>query len=471
LSSIYVGKYEQASEKFMWVHFLSKRRLLKWVGLLMSTIGLAIALAHNLNRSEGKHFHGLQGRLLAVLSDGDFFASSYADNRIPGSDPRYRDALTLVPLPFNGETFSLEVSNSVNGPPEALSLSPDGRTAFVVEYVGQRRAGATTRSDLPPGRILTMVNLTDPRQPQVIDQIEVGPFPEAIDVHPEGNWLAIATDSGEPEVLQLVPVDGSTLGNPISFRLDTLGIPDAAGPLNASYVEWHPSGQYLAVNLYRQNRIVFLRFTQDITSGGASLALWGEPVSVDADPYSGRFSPDGKYFITANWGRDFEAESLEGRLPSEPSTVSVIRLNMGEISAAENRTHDLSTVASDQSSEGIAISPDGTLVATANMRDTALPRSSPRFTRNATVSLFVFDAISGQLVKAGNLSFEGVLPEGITFDATGEYLIVTTFEYLNSKDPIGGLEVWRVNREVALNLEYVGQIRVPHGAHQVVVAP
>jgi 6-phosphogluconolactonase (cycloisomerase 2 family) len=65
------------------------------------------------------------------------------------------------------------------------------------------------------------------------------------------------------------------------------------------------------------------------------------------------------------------------------------------------------------------------------MRDTALPMSSPRFTRDATVSLFAFDAESGQMTKAGDFAFEGVLPEGITFDATGEHLIVATFEYLN----------------------------------------
>jgi DNA-binding beta-propeller fold protein YncE len=116
----------------------------------------------------------------------------------------------------------------------------------------------------------------------------------------------------------------------------------------------------------------------------------------------------------------------------------VIRLDME--AASEDRTAQhrvMTTVASDPSSEGIAISPDGTLVATANMRDTALPTDSPRFTRDAKVSLFVFDAGSGQLAKAGDFAFEGVLPEGITFDITGEHLIVATSEYLNSGEPTG----------------------------------
>ena len=406
----------------------------------------------------------LQGKHLLVISDGDFFASSYADNRIPNLNPRYQDALTVIPLPLRNETASLNVSNSVNGPPEALAVSPDGNIAFVIEYVGQRNSDAKTREDLPTGRWLTMVDLTNPMQPKVSDRIGIAEFPEAIDVHPSGKWLAITTDSGKSEVLQLIPIDNYTLGKPIDISLKDLEIPVAEGELNASYIEWHPNGRYLALNLYRQNRIVFLEFTQDKVSKEVSLKPWGEPVTVDSDPYSGRFSPDGAYYLTANWKRNFEADSLEGRLPTQASTVSVIRLG--------NNSHEvITTVESDRSSEGIAISPDGKLVATANMKETALHISSSRFTEKATVSLFGFDATSGQLTKAGDFPFEGVLPEGISFDATGEHLIVATFEYLNSDKPTGGLEIWRVKREPNLSLQYAGRINVPHGSHQVIVVP
>jgi 6-phosphogluconolactonase (cycloisomerase 2 family) len=104
------------------------------------------------------------------------------------------------------------------------------------------------------------------------------------------------------------------------------------------------------------------------------------------------------------------------------------------------------------------------------MRETAFPRSSPRFTREATVSLFRFDGTSGQVTKVGDFPFEGVLPEGITFDATGEHVIVATFEYLDSPKPRGGLDIWHVDREPNLRLQYTGRIAVPHGAHQVIVA-
>ena len=433
------------------------RNLSLGIAVLVTVILLNIA---NVSSQESKAI-ALQGKYLAVISDGDFFASTYADSQLTPLDSRYQDTLTIIPLPLGSETASMEVSNSVNAPPEVLALSPDGKTAFVIEYLGQR-ADTETRQDLSPGRWLTMVDLTNPSQPRIGDRQEIAQFPEAIDVHPNGKWLAITTDSGESEVLQLVPVNESGLGNAVSISLEEIGIPDTEGELNASYVEWHPSGRYLALNLYRQNRIVFLEFTQDRDSEEVNLKPWGKPVTVDADPYSGRFTPDGKYYLTANWKRNFEADSLEGRLPTQLSTVSVIRLS--------NDSHlVITTVASDRSSEGIAISPDGKLVATANMRDTALPQDSPRFTREATVSLFSFDADTGQLTKAGDYPFEGVLPEGISFDATGEHLIVATFEYLDSDR--GGLEVWRVEQEPKLDLQYAGRINVPHGSHQVIVSP
>ena len=105
------------------------------------------------------------------------------------------------------------------------------------------------------------------------------------------------------------------------------------------------------------------------------------------------------------------------------------------------------------------------------MRETALPTSSSRFTRQATVSLFSFDADSGQLTKVEDYPFEGVLPEGISFDATGEHLIVATFEYVDSNEPTGGLDIWRVNSEPNLSLQYAKRIDVPHGSHQVLVSP
>ena len=90
--------------------------------------------------------------VLLACRKPSFWETRSPDGAIPGTDASYQDALTLIPLPFSSAATSLKISNSVNGLPKTLALSPDGDTAFVVEYMGQRGTGATTRNDLPAGR-------------------------------------------------------------------------------------------------------------------------------------------------------------------------------------------------------------------------------------------------------------------------------------------------------------------------------
>ncbi|MDJ0702621.1 MAG: hypothetical protein QNJ46_05010 [Leptolyngbyaceae cyanobacterium MO_188.B28] len=57
---------------------------------LMAGIGFIAALGLSQKPEtlmQGNPFQDLRGQFLAVIFDGDFFASTYADNRIPGSDP------------------------------------------------------------------------------------------------------------------------------------------------------------------------------------------------------------------------------------------------------------------------------------------------------------------------------------------------------------------------------------------------
>jgi hypothetical protein len=125
------------------------------------------------------------------------------------------------------------------------------------------------------------------------------------------------------------------------------------------------------------------------------------------------------------------------------------------------------SVETDVSAEGMAVSPDGRLVATFNMRGTSFGPGSPRHGREAGVSLLTFDPQSGTLQKIGDYSFEAVLPEGGTFDLTGDHLIATSFEG-HSGSPVGaGLQVFRVVRGDKPSLQPIGRVALPHGVHHV----
>jgi hypothetical protein len=237
-------------------------------------------------------------------------------------------------------------------------------------------------------------------------------------------------------------------------------------------VQWHPSGRYLAVNLNYRDEVAFYEVQRD-HSGSLSLVPWGTPAKVGKDPFSGQFTPDGRFFLTSNWGRNFgkQIATLEQRLPTARGTVSVIRLAETGAPTAQAEHRVVSTAITDISPESLTISPDGSLVVTVNMRGTLFPQTSPRFTRQASLSLLTLDRESGHLSKVGDYSFEGILPESATFDAKSNYLAVAVYDYFTLK-PEGGVEIWQVVREPSLALQHTRQrIDLGRGIHQVVVAP
>jgi 6-phosphogluconolactonase (cycloisomerase 2 family) len=423
----------------------------------------------------------IDARAIVAISDGDFRASTYRDSKLAAPSGDFRDVLTVLQPGGQSQLASraeVAVTNSVTGPPEVMAVSPDGRFAYVVERLGPRTAGAALTRDLAPGRRVSAIDLADPATPRVVASIEAGPMLESVRVSPDGRFLVMTANSLENALVQIVPTNGGQLGPVQSFALADLGSPGLArqagkprGGLDATYAEWHPSGRFIAVNLNTRNEVAFFE-VQSGADGRVTLAPWGAPVAVGGDPFVGRFTPDGGHYVSSDWGRDFTAKDLAGRLPARPSQLSLIRLaapGASGTSGAGARHAVVATVPSDRSAEGLAISRDGRHIATINMRETALATDHPRYTKEASISYFSFDAARSRLVKIGDYPFEGVLPEGGTFDASGKHFLATVFEYAGNEGAVGGIEVWRVGEGGKPGLTHVGRIAMPHGVHHVEV--
>jgi 6-phosphogluconolactonase (cycloisomerase 2 family) len=422
----------------------------------------------------------IDARAIAVISDGDFRASTYRDNRLADASADFRDVLTILQpgaAPKASPRAEVAVTNSVTGPPEVFALSPDGRFAYVAARLGQRTAASTVTRDLAPGTRVTAIDLSDPTRPRVASTAEAGPMIESVRVSPDGRHLVVTANSADQALVQIIPVSGGQLGAVQSFALGELGIKPTAGQarggINATYAEWHPSGRAIAVNLNTRGEIAFFQVSAG-TDGRMTLRPWGAPVAVGPDPFTGRFTPDGGHYVSANWGRDFNAKDLAGRLPAQPSGLSLIKLaskltspGAAGVEGAAARHDVVASVASYRSSEGLAISRDGRHIATVNMRETALAPDHPRYTKEASISYFNFDPVRSTLTKVGDYPFEGVLPEGGTFDASGKHFLATVFEYAGSDRQGGGIEVWRVGDARRPGLTHLGRIAVPHGAHHV----
>jgi len=205
---------------------------------------------------------------------------------------------------------------------------------------------------------------------------------EAIDLNPDGNLLAVVTGDagkvGEPiEVdkrIQLIPVaKNGRLGRPQNFSLP--GIADSKTRI--SNVRWHPSGQFIAVNLPLAGRVMFYQVQRN-SSGMMNLTPWGEPVTAGKFPANGEFTPDGRFFVTnaLQWGEDVENFFID------PPSGELFSIQFKSERPRANRiVHEVvSTTTVGQNPESLKISPDGTLIVTANMRNTGLLWNDPRLT-------------------------------------------------------------------------------------------
>lgn len=405
---------------------------------------------------------------IVTLSDGDHLASTYVDGILAPAEAGHRDLLTAVRV-RNGEisTEHIEVSNSVTAAPEVLALAPDGTTAFVTERLGQRRPGDVTAEQLPPGDRVFAVNISDPGALTIVDTATIATSPEALAVSPDGARVAVVSNTANASVLQLIPWTTAGFGEPGQFDLATVGVTgDSNGPRGgvlATNVQWHPSGRALAVNITSQNRVAF--FTVDAsTKDGVTVRPWGAPVTTGTDPFVGRFTPDGRYYLTSDWGRNLTTTNVAERLPAGRSKISVIRLGDLDTTADHRIT---ATTESDKSAEGLAVSPDGRYIATVNMRGTAIPPGTPGHDDAASVSLLRLDSTGGTLTKIGDYPLDGVLPEGGAFDPTGQYFLATVFQGRGDERPGSGVQVYRMGPDETPGLTPVQRIPLPHGVHHV----
>lgn len=415
----------------------------------------------------------LSASVIATISDGDFVGQTYANGRLAPREAGHRDVLTVLSM-SGGKLISgsLPISNSVTAAPEILALTRDGRTAFVTERLGERPPDGETIRDLPAGNRLFAIDLTDKANPRLTDTAEIAAFPEGLAVSPDGARVAVVSNTPQASVVQIVPYAGGRFGAVARFDVAELGIRGTAsgprGGVTVTNVQWHPSGRFIAVNINTQNRVAFFDVTT--ANGGPVLRPWGNVVEVGADPFVGRFTPDGRYYLTSDWGRNFAATDLAGRLPDRAASISVIRLADAQATAPLHGR--IGGTPTDVAAEGLAVSPDGRHVATVNMRGTAFPPDTTRFQREGSVTLLTFDPATGRLTKAGDYPFEGVLPEGGAFDLTGDHFLATVFHGHAgaSPDEGAGLEVFRVIKGERPSLERLGRIPLPHGVHHVDVA-
>lgn len=420
------------------------------------------AVAHAQTAPPTRPYMDFGARYLAVLSDGDMLPTAYIDDQLGTRSP-WGDRLTLIPV-VDGiprkATGSVFVSNAVTGWPSNLAIDPAARFAYVTETDQKPPPGATRRDQLVAGPNVAVIDLADPSAPKVVQTLALDGRTQSAQLSPDGRHLLVGLTRNKAVHAVLIPVgsDGR-LGAPKPLAFPGL---DNGSP----HVEWHPSGRFVSATFGLANEARFYRVID--TDAGPTFEPWGDPVVTGKFPGVGHFTPDGRHLLVTNlyWfgGAD------DRYVGSGSSTLAVVRFADAPDAQGKVVHTVVDTAAVGGSSEEFAISPDGRRVVSLDMRRTFLPLSDPRRDADASLTLLDFDPATGRLTPLHTAWFEGVLPEGIAFDASGRHLAVANFVHANPTRPTSEttVDIWRLLDGPAPRLVQTDvRIAVPRGAHVV----
>ena len=279
----------------------------------------------------------------------------------------------------------VQVPTSVVGPPLSVALTPDESLALVT--AGAKLDPADPKRLAPDNRV-SIVDLRA-RPPVVVGQVEAGAGAAGISVTCDGR-LALVANRNEGTV-SVFRIDGRALR-----KLDTVAVggPDS-GP---SHVAITPDGRMALVTRDGDHTISLLAIDGD------KVAYTHHDLGAGVKPYGAVVTPNGQVAIVANlgWGR------------GDNDTISLIDLTLKPPRSVETYTVG-------QTPEGIAISPDGKLLAVVIMNGSNKPKDSPFYSPVGRVLLFRINR--GSLTRVSDAAV-GAWPQGAVFSADGRVLLV-----------------------------------------------
>jgi DNA-binding beta-propeller fold protein YncE len=436
--------------------------------LLLTIIGfmLIVGLGCQASQSQVTQTRTVpQGRYLLALSDVDMVATAYEDGDLGAAVPNTQDTLAIAKLPFGNNVkpnATITASNSVFSPPAVMDVTPNGQLAMVIETWQPRSPPAKKLSDLAQGNKLRAFDLTNPDQPRLVSEVEISRQSQTIQANSSGD-LAVISGFDIANGLTFVPIRNNRLGTPQTFPFPGLTSRQDLPLDGAIFVQWHPSGRYVAVNFNDRSQVVFYEVLRAPNGTVLGLRQWGNIVQVNKYPMSGSFTPDGRYYITSDlqWGTD-----VPGFHNVNQGLLTTIRVAATDAPVDKAQHFTVAVVEGGLASESIAISPDGQFLVTSSMRNTGKLKSDPIYNPEASLGLYQINSETGVLNKMGEWMFKATLPQGLAFDASGSFVFVGVNAYDDNNPLQGGVEVWQLRREEKASLERMNTIiRLPRGVH------
>ena len=322
--------------------------------------------------------------IVVSAQDGKFVR---VDGRATFPEPAPSDSLVVIdastfPPVIKGTVEGLE--HTVQGPPQAVAVTPDGKLAIVA---------APTRYDYAAKKELfdTFVQVVDieASPPKLIGKVDVGGHTNGLSINREGTLLLAAAHDGTVKVLG---IDGKNVR-----LLDQVKV----GEKRLSGISFTHDGKAAIVSLRDENGAAVL------SVDGTSVKLTKERISTGVNPYAVDVSSDGKWAVIGNTG-------VGGRIVADADVVTLIDVSARPFRAVQQ-------ISVPATPEGVAISPDGRWIAVSSMAGSGLTPADPG--RNKIGKLALYEIKDGWATKVNEVP-GGEAAQGVVFSQDGKQILL-----------------------------------------------
>jgi DNA-binding beta-propeller fold protein YncE len=302
--------------------------------------------------------------LVVSAQDGKFVR---VEGRATFPQPAPSDSLVVIdmssaPPVINGTIEGLE--HTVQGPPQAVAITPDGKLAIVA---------APTRYDYAAKKELfdTFIQIVDieASPPRMIAKLDVGAHTNGLSINRDGTLLLAAGHDGTVKVLA---IEGKNVR-----MLDQVKVADK----RLSGISFTHDGKAAIVAQRDENGAAVL------SVDGTAVKLTKERISTGVNPYAVDVSSDGKWAIIGNTG-------VGGRIVADADVVTLVDVSARPFRAVQQ-------ISVPATPEGVAISPDGRWIAVSSMAGSGLTPDDPG--RNKIGKLVLYEIKNGWATMVNEL--------------------------------------------------------------------
>jgi DNA-binding beta-propeller fold protein YncE len=282
------------------------------------------------------------------------------------------------------------LEHTVQGPPQAVAVTPDGKLAIVA---APTRYDYTAKKELFDNFVQVIDIESNP--PKLLVRVDVGAHTNGLTINRDGTLLLAAGLDGTVKVLA---IDGKNVK-----LIDTVKV----GEKRLSGISFTHDGKAAIVAQRDENGAAVLNID------GMSVKLSNEKISTGVTPYAVDLSSDGKWAIIGNTGVQGMA-GLVGRTAGDADVVTLV-----DVSARPFRAVQHISVAN--TPEGVAISPDGKWIVVSSMAGSNLTPDNPG--RNKLGKLALFAIQDGAATKVNEVP-GGEAAQGVVFTQDSKTVLV-----------------------------------------------